>query len=87
MATAAQLAEGGGHKASAVDRIGLVVMLPACVVALAYDFVYPEEEFEGAIPNYPYLRMRTRDTFPWGSDRGLFEHHVIVGGTGEHEHH
>jgi len=86
MATAAQLEAAKAEKSHTVDTIGFWVMLPVCAIALAYDFVYPEEEFEGAIPTYPYLRMRTRETFPWGGERGLFEHHVIVGGTGEHHH-
>lgn len=37
-----------------------------------------QDEFEGEIPPYPYMRMRTRETFPWGTDRGLFEVHQHV---------
>jgi hypothetical protein len=37
-----------------------------------------QDEFEGEIPPYPYMRMRTRETFPWGSDLGLFEKHQHV---------
>jgi hypothetical protein len=44
---------------------------PAAAAAL-------QEEFEGQIPPYPYMRMRTRQTFPWGTDRGLFEVHQHV---------
>ena len=36
-----------------------------------------KEEFEGEIPPYPYMRMRTRATHPWG-ERGLFEVHRHV---------
>jgi hypothetical protein len=85
---------GGSAKAidgkvpsNTVDRIGLAITTALCVGFVGYDLMYPEEEFEGAIPNYPYLRMRTRDSYPWGTSNGLFEYHQIVGGTGEHHEH
>lgn len=37
-----------------------------------------QDEFEGEIPPYPYMRIRTRETFPWGTDKGLFEVHQHV---------
>jgi hypothetical protein len=40
--------------------------------------VTAQEEFEGEIPPYPYMRIRTRQTFPWGTDRGPFEVHQHV---------
>lgn len=43
----------------------------SCVVAV-------QDEFEGEIPPYPYMRIRTRETFPWGNDQGLFEKHQHV---------
>jgi hypothetical protein len=57
------------------DRIGLFVMIPLSAAFVGYDLLYPEEEFEGKIPHYPYLHIRTRDKYPWGNDRGPFEHH------------
>lgn len=66
---------GKSHGSGKADQIGLMIMLPLAAGFIAYDVFYPEEEFEGQIPPYPYLRVRTRDSFPWGSDMGPFEHH------------
>jgi hypothetical protein len=86
MGSSAKQVEGKAPS-NTVDRIGLFATTVACVGIVGYDLMYPEEEFEGAIPNYPYLRMRTRDSYPWGTSNGLFEYHQIVGGTGEHHEH
>lgn len=75
--TPAQLAGKGVHSGKA-DKIGLFIMLPVCAGFIGYDLLYPEEEFEGQIPHYPYLKMRTRERYPWGNDRGLFEHHRFI---------
>jgi hypothetical protein len=46
-----------------------------------------QQEFEGRIPYYPYMRMRQRAEFPWGKS-GLFEPHPRVVPDGEEpEHH
>eukprot|EP00882_Tetradesmus_deserticola_P001553 GHRQ01001676.1.p2 GENE.GHRQ01001676.1~~GHRQ01001676.1.p2 ORF type:complete len:103 (+),score=17.69 GHRQ01001676.1:190-498(+) len=76
MTTAAQLASDAGKpKGSLLDTLGLYTMAPLSVIVFIYDvFIHPEEEFEGMIPPYPYLRLRTRETHPWG-ERGLFEVH------------
>lgn len=80
---ASQIASGKGHGSGKADKIGLLIMLPVCAAFIGYDILYPEEEFEGQIPWYPYLRMRTRTKYPWGNDRGLFEHHRFVVGEDE----
>lgn len=78
MTTAAQLAaEAAKPTGSAIDSIGCIVVTPLALGVFAYDVIYPEEEFEGEIPPYPYMRMRTRATHPWG-ERGLFEVHRHV---------
>lgn len=41
-------------------------------------FLLFSQEFEGEIPPYPYMRMRTRAEHPWG-ELGLFEIHRHVG--------
>lgn len=80
MTTAAQIAadsaKGGGSK---VDTIGVWTVAPLAVLLFVYDvWIHPEEEFEGEIPPYPYMRIRTRAEHPWG-ERGLFEVHRFVG--------
>eukprot|EP00878_Enallax_costatus_P000819 GHUV01000944.1.p1 GENE.GHUV01000944.1~~GHUV01000944.1.p1 ORF type:complete len:105 (+),score=18.11 GHUV01000944.1:155-469(+) len=80
MTTAAQLAADAskGH-GSMIDTIGVYTMTPLAVAVFIYDcFIHPEEEFEGEVPPYPYMRMRTRSEFPWG-ELGLFEVHRHVG--------
>lgn len=48
------------------------------IAAIVWDAMYPEQEFEGQVPAYPYMRIRSAKlTFPWGPD-GLMEHHVHV---------
>lgn len=39
--------------------------------AIVTDALYPEEEFHGKIPHYPYMRMRDAKPggFPWGECR------------------
>jgi len=71
---ATQLA-GKTHSSGTADKIGLFVMIPVSLAFIAYDILYPEDEFEGQIPHYPYLHIKTRDKFPWGTDRGPFEVH------------
>jgi len=80
MTTAAQLAaDAGKPKGSIVDTIGVWTVTPLAVGVFIYDmFISHEDEFEGEIPPYPYMRIRTRQTFPWGSDQGLFEVHQHV---------
>jgi hypothetical protein len=80
MATAAQLAaDASKPKGSLVDTLGVFTVTPLAVGVFIYDiFIAHEDEFEGEIPPYPYMRMRTRETFPWGSDLGLFEKHQHV---------
>ncbi|KAF8071296.1 hypothetical protein HT031_001379 [Scenedesmus sp. PABB004] len=79
MTTAAQLAaEEAKPKGSIIDTIGVYTAVPAALGVFVYDiFIHPEEEFEGEVPPYPYMRIRTRDTHPWG-ERGLFEVHRHV---------
>jgi hypothetical protein len=79
--------KGAKHSSGRADLIGCMLAAPACIGIVAYDLVYPEEEFEGQIPAYPYMRMRTREEFPWG-ERGMLEYHRYVG-TDElsHSHH
>jgi hypothetical protein len=38
----------------------MVRVPPLCrnAAAIAWDTLYPEEEFEGKIPYYPYMRVR-----------------------------
>lgn len=81
-ATPAQLMGKTAHGSGLADRIGMLVMLPLSAGFVAYDVLYPEEEFEGKLPEYPYLRIRTRETFPWRTDRGPFEHHREFAATG-----
>ena len=76
--------KGAKHGSGRGDLIGCLVSLPACVAIVAYDLLYPEVEFEGQIPAYPYMRMRTREAFPWG-ERGMLEYHRLVG-TDEFSH-
>lgn len=47
-----------------------------------------QQEFEGRIAYYPYMRMRQRAEFPWGKN-GLFEPHprVVPDGEEPEEHH
>ncbi|GBF98112.1 hypothetical protein Rsub_10858 [Raphidocelis subcapitata] len=71
---------GKTHGSGTADKVGLFVMLPTCAAFVGYDLLYPEEEFEGKIPHYPYLHIRTRERYPWGDDRGPFEHHRFIGG-------
>lgn len=80
MTTAAQLAaDASKPKGSIVDTIGVYTITPLAVGVFIYDmFIAHEDEFEGEIPPYPYMRMRTRETFPWGTDKGLFEVHQHV---------
>jgi hypothetical protein len=68
MTTAAQLAaDAGKPKGSTIDQLGLYTILPLSIGMFVYDvFIHPEEEFEGEIPPYPYMRMRTRETHPVG---------------------
>jgi hypothetical protein len=66
---------GKTHGSGTGDKIGLFVMLPVSAGFIGYDIMYPEEEFEGKIPHYPYLHIRTRAKYPWGNDVGPFEHH------------
>ncbi|KAI8465528.1 MAG: hypothetical protein J3K34DRAFT_84620 [Monoraphidium minutum] len=80
---ASQLAAGESHGSGKADKIGLLIMLPVCAGFVGYDLMYPEEEFEGKIPHYPYLHIKTRERFPWGNDRGPFEHHRFIGGEEE----
>lgn len=80
MTTAAQIAaDASKGKGNLIDTIGVYTIAPLSVVVFIYDvFIHPEEEFEGQIPPYPYLRIRTRDSYPWGSDRGPFEVHQVI---------
>jgi hypothetical protein len=68
MTTAAQLAaDAGKPKGSMIDTLGLYTFAPLSVGVFIYDvFIHPEDEFEGMIPPYPYLRIRTRETHPVG---------------------
>ena len=75
---------GKTHGSNTADKIGLFIMLPMSVGFISYDLMYPEEEFEGKIPHYPYLHIRTRDRYPWGNDRGPFEHHRECAGARAH---
>uniref|UniRef100_A0A383WJV4 Uncharacterized protein n=1 Tax=Tetradesmus obliquus TaxID=3088 RepID=A0A383WJV4_TETOB len=79
MTTAAQLAaDAAKPKGSMIDQLGLYTMVPLSIGMFVYDvFIHPEEEFEGEIPPYPYMRLRTRETHPWG-EMGLFEIHRHV---------
>eukprot|EP00877_Chromochloris_zofingiensis_P000549 jgi/Chrzof1/10495/Cz05g00200.t1 len=76
--SAAQLEAGPKHGSETVDKIGVMVGLPAVGLYVLYDFLYPEEEFHGKIPPYPYLRLRTKETFPWGTENGMMEYHRFV---------
>jgi hypothetical protein len=79
MTTAAQIAaDAGKPKGSMVDTIGVYTVTPIAIGVFIYDVIYPEEEFEGEIPPYPYMRMRTRSSYPWG-ENGPFEVHRLVG--------
>jgi hypothetical protein len=75
---------GKTHGSGTADKIGLMVMLPLSAAFVAYDLLYPEEEFEGKIPEYPYLKIRTRTKYPWGSDYGPFEVHRFIGDDDRH---
>lgn len=68
MTTAAQLAaDAAKPKGSMIDQLGLYTMVPLSIGMFVYDvFIHPEEEFEGEIPPYPYMRLRTRETHPVG---------------------
>eukprot|EP00879_Flechtneria_rotunda_P000920 GHRR01001048.1.p2 GENE.GHRR01001048.1~~GHRR01001048.1.p2 ORF type:complete len:103 (+),score=6.97 GHRR01001048.1:134-442(+) len=79
MTTHAQLAvDSAKPKGSMVDTIGVYTMVPLAIGVFIYDvFIQPEDEFEGEVPPYPYMRIRTRSEFPWGPD-GLFEIHKHV---------
>lgn len=48
-----------------------------------------QQEFEGRIAYYPYMRMRQRAEYPWGGPNGLFEPHPRIVPDGEEpaEHH
>ncbi|KIZ00820.1 hypothetical protein MNEG_7143 [Monoraphidium neglectum] len=81
---ASQLAAPKAHSSGKADKIGLLISLPLCAAFIIYDIVYPEDEFEGKIPWYPYMRIRTRSSYPWGNDTGPFENHRYVGGGDEH---
>lgn len=80
MTTAAQIAaDASKPHGSIVDTLGVYTVTPIAVAVFVYEmFIAHEEEFEGEIPPYPYMRIRTRQTFPWGSDQGLFEKHQHV---------
>jgi len=44
--------------------------------AIIADAMYPEEEFEGTIPQYPYMRMRAAKLgYPWGEWWGFGSQH------------
>lgn len=80
MTTAAQLAaDAAKPKGSMVDTIGLYTTTPLAIGVFVYDcFIHPEEEFEGEVPPYPYMRLRlSKQDFPWG-ENGLFEIHRHV---------
>ncbi len=66
-----------GKSSGTADYIGFFVTVPIAFGAIAMDIFYPPEEYEGHIPAYPYMRMRTRSMYPWGGN-GLFEHHPHV---------
>jgi hypothetical protein len=68
MTTAAQLAaDAAKPKGSMLDQLGLYTVLPISIGMFVYDvFIHPEDEFEGKIPPYPYMRIRTRETHPVG---------------------
>lgn len=59
------------------ETMGLYIMLGLCVVFIGRDIIHGEEEFEGTIPPYPYLRIRNKE-FPWGPN-GMLEHRRLVG--------
>jgi hypothetical protein len=61
------------------EQVGLWIMLATCVAFIARDTMYPEEDYEGVLPPYPYLRIRTKEKFPWGSEDGCLEFHRVVG--------
>lgn len=52
-------------------------MLVVCTGFIARDTLYPEEDYEGILPPYPYLRIRSKE-FPWGED-GMLEFRRCVG--------
>jgi len=86
--TAAQQTRGFAAEVKAIgehdsaikkEQVGLYIMLSTCVAFIARDTLYPEEDYEGVLPPYPYLRIRTKETFPWGSEDGCLEFHRVVG--------
>jgi hypothetical protein len=61
------------------EQYGLYVLLAISAGLIARDIIYPEHEFEGVIPPYPYMRIRDgKEQYPWGPD-GLFETKRLVG--------
>lgn len=59
------------------ETLGLYIMLALCGIFIVRDTFYPEEEFEGVLPPYSYLRIRSKE-FPWG-ENGLLEFRRVVG--------
>lgn len=56
------------------DMIGAVILGIPAIGGFTYDLIWGLEEHDhnAVIPPYPWMRLRTRQRFPWGED-GLFE--------------
>ncbi|KAL3158177.1 hypothetical protein ABBQ32_011766 [Trebouxia sp. C0010 RCD-2024] len=58
------------------------VAVPTCIAVAAWDLTHIHEHHE-EVPDYPYMRIRTKE-FPWGPC-GLFEMHCPDAEAGEEE--
>ena len=54
--------------------------VPTCIAVAAWDLSHQHEHHE-EVPDYPYMRIRSKD-FPWGPC-GLFEMHCPEAEGGE----
>ena len=58
--------------AMAYRRTVTYAAVPTCIAVAAWDLSHQHEHHE-EVPDYPYMRIRSKD-FPWGPC-GLFEMH------------
>lgn len=59
-------------------RVVTYVAIPVCIIKAAYDLSQAHGHHEQ--PDYPYLRIRSKE-FPWGNGKcDLFDSHCKEGG-------